>query len=155
MTPAVRALDSSGITYVVHTYDHDRSSPFGTEAAQKLGVAAERVLKTLVVTAADDTFAVTVIPVSTHLNLKLAAAALGAKRVAMAVPADAERITGYLVGGISPINQRRALTTLIDESALAFDTIFVSGGRRGLELELAPQDLSAVTGGSFAALTDR
>ncbi len=135
------ALEAAGISYTLHEYErgvdlHD----FGLEAAAKLGLEPEQVFKTLLVTA-DGTEAVTIVPVSGMVALKAAARVLGAKRVHMCDPVVAERVTGYVRGGISPFGQKRRLRTVIDESATAFDTIYVSGGRRGLDIGIAPGDL--------------
>ena len=147
-TPALVVLQRSGIAFEVHAYDHDPSAAsYGLEAAERLGVDAQRVFKTLVVDV-DGKSHVTVLPVREEVDLR----ALG-KRAAMAKPADAERITGYVVGGISPVGQRRQLPTLVDESALAWETIFVSAGRRGLEVELAPTDLVSITAAKVRRLT--
>jgi len=141
-TQAIVAAERAGIVYSVHEYVHDPASrSYGLEAAEKLGVDAARVFKTLVADV-DGTLTVAIVPVEAQLDLK----ALG-KRVAMADPKLAERTTGYVAGGISPLGQRRKLPTVSDESALAFETIHVSAGRRGLELELAPADLLALTNG--------
>jgi len=141
-TPAIVAAERAGIVYVVHEYAHDpKTVSYGLEAAEKLGVAAARVFKTLVADV-DGTLTVAIVPVEAQLDLK----ALG-KRVTMADTKLAERTTGYVAGGISPLGQRKKLPTVIDESALAFETIHVSAGRRGLEIELAPADLLALTGG--------
>lgn len=141
MTPAIAMLESAGADHRVHEYDRgDTLRDFGREAAEALGLPGERVFKTLVVDLGDE-LAVAVIPVSCTLSLKRVAGALGAKRATMCDPARAERSTGYVVGGISPLGQRRRLRTVVDESALLFDTVFVSGGRRGLDVELAASDL--------------
>lgn len=154
-TPATVALDRAGVAYVVRSYDHDPSAPsYGLEAAQALGVAPERVFKTLLVES-ERGLGVGIVPVDALLDLKAIAAALGVKKVAMADPAAAERSTGYVVGGISPIGQRKTLPTVLEESALGFDTVLVSGGKRGLDLELAPHDLIALTGGSTAPIARR
>lgn len=146
-TPAIAALERAGVAFRVHEYQHDPKAPsYGLEAAGKLGVAAARVFKTLVVDV-DGTPHVAIVPVEAELDLR----ALG-KRAGMAKRADAERLTGYVTGGISPLGQRRALPTLVDESALAFETIFVSAGRRGLEVELAAADLVALTGADVRPL---
>jgi Cys-tRNA(Pro)/Cys-tRNA(Cys) deacylase len=152
-TPATAALDRAGVPFAVHAYDHDPASPlsYGEEAAAALGTAAERVFKTLVAEV-DSALTVAVVPVSGTLDLKSLAAASGGKRAAMADPAAAERTTGYVLGGISPLGQRRALPTVVDASALAFPTVFVSAGKRGLELELAPGDLVRLTGASTALI---
>ena len=147
-TPALGALERAGIGFEVHVYDHDpAAASYGLEAAERLGVDAARVFKTLVADV-DGKPHVAVLPVEAELDLR----SLG-KRAALAKPADAERITGYVLGGISPVGQRRRLPTLVDESALAWATIFVSAGRRGLEVELAPADLLSITGGTTQRLT--
>lgn len=149
-TPATVALTAAGIAFTVHTYEHDPSArSFGLEAADVLGLPAEQVFKTLLVETGAG-LAVGVVPVSGSLDLKAMAGALGVKRVAMADPAVAERVTGYVVGGISPLGQKRRLSTVIDESAELFDVVYVSGGRRGLDLGLAPADLIALTGAVVA-----
>ena len=128
-----------------------RAAAYGLEAAEKLGLDPERVFKTLLANV-DGGLAVGIVPVAMQLDLKALAHALGGKRAEMADPAVAERKTGYVVGGISPIGQKTALPTVLDESAILAETIFVSGGRRGLDLELAPDDLIAVTGGRYAPI---
>ena len=139
-TPALVALERARVGFELHEYEHDPSTPsYGLEAAERLGVDVRRVFKTLVVEVGGKPH-VTVVPVEAELDLR----ALG-KRAAMAKPADAERITGYVVGGISPLGQRRRLPTLVDDSALGYETVFVSAGRRGLEVELAPADLVSIT----------
>lgn len=149
-TPATAALVAAGLPYTAHAYEHDATvHEFGLEAADKLQLDADRVFKTLV-TVVDGALAVGVVPVAGKLSLKNLAAALGAKKASMADPAEAERKTGYVVGGISPIGQKTRLPTVIDETAQLFDTIFVSGGRRGFDIELSPDDLVAVTGGIYA-----
>ena len=154
-TPATVALDRAGIRYAVRAYEHDpAAASYGTEAAKALGVAQARVFKTLLVQGERE-LAVGIVPVDGQLDLKAMAAALGRKRVAMADVATAERVTGYVVGGISPIGQKRSLETVLDESAQQHDTILVSGGRRGLDLELAPADLLAVTRGTIAGIARR
>lgn len=151
-TPAMAALSAAGAAFTVHSYEHDpAAASYGEEAAQAMGVAAERVFKTLVAEV-DGVLTVAVVPVAGSLDLKALAAAVGRKRAAMADPAAAERATGYVRGGISPLGQRRALPTVVDASALGHPTVFVSGGRRGLELELAPADLVAVTGATTAVI---
>jgi Cys-tRNA(Pro)/Cys-tRNA(Cys) deacylase len=146
-TPAIVAAERAGIAFAVHEYDHDpKAASYGLEAAEKLGVDADRVFKTLVADV-DGTLTVAVVPVAAQLDLK----ALG-KRASMADPKVAERSTGYVAGGISPLGQRRQLPTVVDESALVFATIHVSAGRRGLEIELAPGDLLRLTAGRTAAI---
>jgi Cys-tRNA(Pro)/Cys-tRNA(Cys) deacylase len=149
-TPAIAAVERSGVAFSVHEYEHDpRAASFGLEAVEKLGLDPARVFKTLVADV-DGELTVAVVPVEAQLDLR----ALG-KRARMADPKAAERATGYVTGGISPLGQRRRLPTVVDESALAFETIHVSAGRRGLELELAPADLLALTGGRTAAVASR
>jgi Cys-tRNA(Pro)/Cys-tRNA(Cys) deacylase len=139
------ALERAGIAFTRHTYSHDPSADsYGMEAAQALGVPAVRVLKTLLVTVPAG-LAVGIVPVDGTLDLKAIAGALGAKSATMADPASAERATGYVVGGISPVGQRRALPTVLDEGATAHPTVFVSGGRRGFDIELAPAGLVRLT----------
>ncbi|MDR0285663.1 MAG: Cys-tRNA(Pro) deacylase [Propionibacteriaceae bacterium] len=152
-TPALQALDEAKVAYVRHEYEHDDRSElgFGREGAAKLGLDASRVFKTLMAEV-DGHLACAVVPASGSLNLKALAAALGGKRAEMARPHDAERATGYVVGGISPLGQRRAHPTVIDDSALAFATILVSGGRRGLSVELDPRELAPVVGAAFAPI---
>jgi Cys-tRNA(Pro)/Cys-tRNA(Cys) deacylase len=151
-TPATVALTAAGVEFTLHPYEHDpRAASYGLEAAEALGVEPERVLKTLMVTL-DRSLVVGVVPVVGQLDLKALARALGGSRAAMADVAAAERATGYVAGGISPVGQRRAHRTVIDESALSWPTVFVSGGRRGLDLELSPADLVAVTGATTAPI---
>jgi Cys-tRNA(Pro)/Cys-tRNA(Cys) deacylase len=151
-TPAAVALDRAGIAYTLHQYDHDPSAAsFGAEAAEALGIDPERVFKTLVASTGSH-LVVGIVPVTTTLDLKLLAHAVDAKRCEMADPAAAERATGYVLGGISPLGQKRRLTTVIDASAERWPTIWCSGGRRGLEIELAPADLAAITDGRFVAI---
>ena len=151
-TPATVALTRAGIPYAVHAYEHDpRAAAFGLEAAEKLGLDPARVFKTLLATV-DGALAVGIVPVAMQLDLKALAQALGGKRADMADPAMAERKTGYVVGGISPIGQKTPLPTVLHETAILAETIFVSGGRRGLDLELAPDDLIAVTSGRYAPI---
>ncbi|BDZ63188.1 Cys-tRNA(Pro) deacylase [Agromyces mangrovi Wang et al. 2018] len=151
-TPATVALDAAGVAYELRPYAHDpRAQAYGLEAAEALGVEPERVFKTLLADV-DGELVVGIVPVSGQLDLKALAAATGGKKARMADPAVAERRTGYVVGGISPIGQRTPAPTVLDESAILFEAILVSGGRRGLDLELAPDDLLAVTGGRYAAI---
>ncbi|MGO9582230.1 MAG: Cys-tRNA(Pro) deacylase [Acidimicrobiales bacterium] len=150
-TPALGVLARSGKAYRVHEYTHDPAASYGREAAEVLGTDPDRVFKTLIVEVATR-LAVAVVPVSAELDLKEMAHALGTKKVAMAEPAAAERATGYVVGGISPLGQKRRLPTVVDESAPGWPTVFVSGGQRGLELELAPEDLVELTGASLAPI---
>ena len=153
VTPAVQAVRNANIDYWLHHYDHDASNEsYGLEAAMKLAVAVERVCKTLVVTMDENYLAVGVIPVANLLSMKRIAKAAGAKKAAMAMPRDVERSTGYVLGGVSPLGQRRRLKTLIDTSVGQHATVFVSGGRRGLEIELRPGDLQALTAGALARI---
>jgi Cys-tRNA(Pro)/Cys-tRNA(Cys) deacylase len=141
-TPATRAAEKAGITYTLHEYDHDpRAASYAGEAAEVLGLDPRRVFKTLVVsTGGPDELAVAIVPAADQLDLK----AVG-KRAAMADTGRAEKVTGYVAGGISPLGQRKRLPTFLDASAQEFPTIFVSAGRRGLEIELAPADLATLT----------
>jgi Cys-tRNA(Pro)/Cys-tRNA(Cys) deacylase len=151
-TPATVVLARAGVAFTVHAYEHDpRSAAYGLEAAEKLGLDPGQVFKTLLATV-DGSLAVAIVPVAMLLDLKALAIALGGKRAELADPVVAERKTGYVVGGISPIGQKTPLPTVLDESAILCETIFVSGGRRGLDLELAPDDLLAVTDGRYASI---
>lgn len=155
MTPAIKALERARIAFSVHEYEHDPAAPaYGLEAAEKLGRPHEQVFKTLLVAIEGDAkrLAVGIVPVARQLDLKAMAAALKVKKVAMAQPADAERATGYIVGGISPLGQKKHLPTVLDISAAGQGTILVSGGRRGLDLELSPADLCRLTGAQQAAV---
>jgi Cys-tRNA(Pro)/Cys-tRNA(Cys) deacylase len=141
VTPAIRALEAAGVAFTLHEYTRGESlHDFGREAAERLGLDPDQVFKTLLVTADGDPV-VAIVPVSGKLSLKAVGAALGAKRVAMCDPSVAERITGYVRGGISPFGQKRRLRTVVDELATAFDTVYVSGGKRGLDVGLTPGDL--------------
>ena len=153
MTPAIVELEAAGIEHTLHPYDHAGGElGYGLEAASALGVDPDQVFKTLLVDGGGQ-LAVAVIPVTCKLSLKLAASALGLKRAEMCDPALAERSTGYVVGGISPFGQRRRLPTVIDESAELYARIFVSGGKRGLDVEVAPGDLVAHLAATVAPLT--
>lgn len=144
MTPAIVALDSAGVDYTLHQYERGESMhDFGVEAAEKLGLDSDQVFKTLLVTV-DGNQAVAIVPVSGKLALKALGAALGAKRVEMCDITTAERVTGYVVGGMSPFGQKRKLPTVIDETATLFDRIYVSAGKRGCDVGIAPNDLIAV-----------
>ncbi len=150
MTPCVKQLKKSKISYKVHQYEHDESSlSYGKEAAQKLHINQERVFKTLVVMSDSKEFAVGIVPVSSMLNMKLMAKAMGVKKVMMADAKDVEKMSGYVLGGVSPIGQKKRLKTIIDASAKNFETIFVSAGKRGLEVELSAEDLKVMTGAEF------
>lgn len=151
-TPATVALTAAGVDHKIHAYDHDPSHPsFGEEAAEAMGVSPDRVFKTLVADV-DGALTVAVVPVSGTLDLKALAAAVGGKRAAMADPTLAERSTGYVRGGISPLGQRKKLPTVLDDSADAHPTICVSAGRRGLEVELSPGDLATLTSAVLAPI---
>ncbi|MEU9551723.1 Cys-tRNA(Pro) deacylase [Streptomyces werraensis] len=151
-TPATVALTAAGVPFTVHSYDHDPSHPsYGEEAAEAMGVSPDRVFKTLVADV-DGGLTVAVVPVAGQLDLKALASAAGGKRASMADPALAERTTGYVRGGISPLGQRKKLPTVLDESATRHETICVSAGRRGLEVELAPADLATLTSAVLAPI---
>ena len=151
-TPATTTLTRLGVAFGVHPYEHDpAAASYGLEAAAALSVPPGQVFKTLLVDG-ERGLAVGIVPVDRSLDLKALAAALGLKKVSMADPAAAERSTGYVVGGISPIGQRKRLPTVLDESAGRFDVVYVSGGRRGLDLSLSPDDLVAATGAVVAAI---
>ncbi|MBV9922925.1 MAG: Cys-tRNA(Pro) deacylase [Pseudonocardia sp.] len=153
-TTATIALDRAKIPFTLHEYAHDpRSGSYGLEASEALGVPPERVFKTLVAAVDGGPLAVGVIPVHRHLDLKALAAAVGGKKAVMAEVAAAERATGYVAGGISPLGQRKRLPTVLDASAEEFDTVFCSAGRRGLEVELAPADLVRLTGAKLALVS--
>lgn len=149
-TPATTALDRAGVTYTIHAYAHDPSTAsYGAEAAEALGLDPATVFKTLLALV-DDALVVAVVPVTGQLDLKALAAAAGGKRAVMAPPEVAERSTGYVVGGISPLGQRRALPTYVDVSAQDLPTMYVSAGRRGCDLGLAPADLMSLTSATWA-----
>jgi Cys-tRNA(Pro)/Cys-tRNA(Cys) deacylase len=151
-TPATVALTRAGVEHAVHTYEHDpAAASYGLEAAEAMDLDPGRVFKTLL-TSVDGRLVVGIVPVSGQLDLKAVAAAVGGKKAVMADPAEAERATGYVVGGISPLGQKRAHPTVVDASALGHPTVFVSGGRRGMEIELAPADLVAQTRATVAAV---
>lgn len=152
-TPATVALTRAGLPFTLHEYAHDpRAASYGLEAAEALGLDPERVFKTLMANV-DGRLAVGIVPVSGQLDLKALARALGGSRAAMADVSAAERATGYVAGGISPVGQKRAHPTVLDETASGFDTIYVSGGRRGLDLGIAPADLVAVTDAILAPIS--
>ena len=153
MTPGITAVKEAKIAHKIHEYDHDAASEsYGLEAAEKLGVPAERVFKTLVVSLDGRELAVAVVPVRAMLSMKRMAKAAGAKKAVMAEKADVERSTGYVVGGVSPLGQKRRLRTVLDSSARDYPTIYVSAGRRGLEIELNPDDLARQVDGKFVEI---
>jgi len=155
MTPAIRAAKAAGVALKAHEYRHDPgNTSYGNEAAEALGLDPERVFKTLLVTLNGDQhrLAVAVVPVTGQLDLKAMASACGVKKVEMADPTHAERVTGYVVGGISPLGQKRLLPTVLDATLENFETVFVSGGRRGLDIEIAPADLIRLCKASMAMI---
>lgn len=153
MTPATKVLDKARISYQLHRYEHDpQAESYGGEAADKLGLDPRQVFKTLLASTDTGELLVAVVPVDGVLDLKLLAKAAGVKKVAMADPGAAQRSTGYQLGGISPLGQKKRLRTFIDASASDWPSIFVSGGRRGLEIELPPADLASQTAARFAAI---
>ena len=153
MTPAINAAKQAKVPFRIHEYPHDpKAESYGEEAAEKLNLPLQQVFKTLVVSLDGKALAVAVVPVAGMLDMKQCAAALGGKKCEMAAQKDAERATGYVLGGISPLGQKKRLRTVIDSSAQQFATMFVSAGRRGLEIELAPADLAALAGADFAAV---
>jgi Cys-tRNA(Pro)/Cys-tRNA(Cys) deacylase len=151
-TPATALLTREKVPHSLHPYPHDpRAEGFGEEAAAALGVASDRIFKTLIASV-DGTLTCAVVPVASRLDLKALAAALGAKRADMAEPAAAARATGYVVGGISPLGQRSRLAVVVDESAQRFETVYVSAGKRGLQVQLAPADLVRLTAARVASV---
>lgn len=153
MTPAINAAKKKKIPYTIHQYSHDPANEsYGKEAAKKLGLPEERVFKTLVVQLDNGKLAVAVIPVSSMLSMKQTAKAAGAKKATMAERKAVEKATGYVLGGVSPLGQKKRLPTIIDSSAEEFSSIHVSAGRRGLEIELKPTDLAALTAATFAKI---
>jgi len=151
-TPATVALTRAGVAFTTHVYEHDPTAPsFGLEAAEALGLPAAQVFKTLLADV-DGALVVAIVPVARKLDLKALAAAVGGKKASMADPHLAERTTGYVVGGISPLGQRKVLRTVLDDSATAYRVVYVSGGRRGFDVGLAPADLMAQTSAVTAAI---
>jgi Cys-tRNA(Pro)/Cys-tRNA(Cys) deacylase len=156
MTPAVKALERAKVSFRLQEYDHDpRAAAYGLEAAQALGVAPDAVFKTLLAELDGRELVVAIVPASATLNLKALAKAAGGKRAQMADPTAAERSTGYVRGGISPFGQKRRLRTFVDASVEELQTVHVSGGRRGLEISLAPADLVRVTRARLAPVASR
>lgn len=153
MTPGILAAQRAKVAFTVHEYEHDPAAEsYGNEAVEKTGANPDQVFKTLVVSLDGKDLAVAVVPVSAMLSLKLIARAAGAKKAAMADKQLVQRTTGYVLGGVSPLGQKKRLKTFIDDSARNFATLFVSAGKRGLEIELAPEDLARLTGATFALL---
>lgn len=153
MTPAINLLKRAGIDHCLHSYTHDSNAPsYGLEAADKLQLPPELVFKTLLAQTDMSELIVGIVPVNNSLDLKALAHAAGCKKCEMAPPDQAQRSTGYLLGGISPLGQKKALRTFIDDSASALARVYVSAGRRGLEVELSPHDLLTLCEGHFAAI---
>lgn len=153
MTPGINQLKQNKIAHTVHEYSHQPGAEsYGNEAVAKLGVAEALVFKTLLVSLDGKELAVAIIPVASKLSMKLIAKALGAKKAAMAAKTDVERSTGYVLGGVSPLGQKRSLRTVIHSSATALTTMYVSAGRRGLEIELKPEDLKAQLKSEFVEI---
>ena len=154
MTPAINCAKKAKIEYSVHQYDHDSGNvSYGLEAAEKLGVLPERVFKTIVVKLDATQLVVAILPVNSMLSMKNVAKACGGRKAEMADKVEVQRSTGYVLGGVSPIGQKKSLKTVVDQSAQQYPTIYVSGGRRGLEIELNAQDLQTLTLATFAALS--
>lgn len=154
MTPAINLLKKNKCEFKVHKYDHDPDNTnFGLEAAQKLGLDENVVFKTLLVELSPKELAVGIIPVNCQMSLKNIASALKSKKAIMADKQEAQKVTGYLLGGISPLGQKKRLRTVIDETALNFETIYVSGGKRGLDIELSPKSLAKLLNAQFVKIT--
>lgn len=154
MTPAITVVKQKKISYQVHEYEHDSSiDSYGLEAAEKLSLSCEKVFKTLIVIDDKKNLAVAILPVDQLLSLKKMAKALEVKKTNMADPSDVERSTGYILGGISPLGQKKRLRSVIDQSALTQETIYISAGKRGLEIELAPESLAKMILAKFVDIT--
>ena len=154
MTPAINSLKKAKIKYKIHQYEHDPASRvYGKEAAEKLNVSFDRIFKTLVVSIDNKDLSVAVVPVSRQLDLKAFAKVLKSKKAKMADKKEVERATGYILGGVSPIGQKKKLKTIIDSSALKYNTVYVSAGRRGLQIELSPEDLGPQTGAAYSEIS--
>lgn len=156
MTPCIKLLKKTKVKYQIHQYEHDSScNSYGEEAAQKLAIAQERIFKTLVVITEKNEFAVGIVPVSSKLSMKMMAKAFGVKKVSMADAHEVEKITGYVLGGVSPLGQKKRLKTVIDTSATNCPSIFVSAGKRGLEVELSAKDLQELLQAKFENIATR
>lgn len=155
MTPAIKLAKKLKLDYQIHQYTHDiNAESYGQEAADKLGIAPEQVFKTLLVSDEKGRLAVAIIPVCSQLNLKKIAKAIGCKKAQMADPKVVERTTGYVLGGVSPLGQKKRLATVIDDSAQSQSTIYVSGGKRGLEIELPPEQLAQTLSATFMEIRE-
>ncbi len=155
MTPAVNIAKAKGLVFSIHEYQHEQdASSYGEEAATKLGISPQQVFKTLVASLDGKELIVAVLPVAHKLSLKALAKAAAGKKATMADPVQVERSTGYVLGGVSPLGQKKRLRTFIDDSAQSLKTVFVSAGKRGLEIELAPQDLALTLSAQFATLIE-
>lgn len=153
MTPAIKLLDKLKVPYKLHQYQHDESAlSYGLEAAEKLSIDSMKVFKTLVVETDNNVLAVAIIPVDKQLKLKSMAKSLKCKKVSMADPKRVQKTTGYVLGGVSPLGQKKRLTTVIDESSIQFESIFVSGGKRGLEIEINPEKLANTIQATFSEI---
>ncbi len=156
MTPAINLLKKNNIAHQVHEYTHDVAcTSYGLEAATKMGVAEARVFKTLVLNLSNGDLVIGILPVSSLLSMKLISKAAGAKGATMADKNTVERSTGYVLGGVSPLGQKKRLKTIIDQSAAAYTTIFISAGRRGLEIELNPEDLKQLTSATYVNICQK
>jgi Cys-tRNA(Pro)/Cys-tRNA(Cys) deacylase len=154
MTPAINSATKANIDYTVHQYDHDSgNTSYGMEAAEKLAVVPERVFKTLVVKLDAAQLVVAILPVNSMLSMKSVAKACGGRKAEMADKVEVQRSTGYILGGVSPLGQKKPLKTIIDTTSQDYPTIYVSGGRRGLEIELNAQDLQTITGAVFLSIS--